>query len=100
MTNQIHTKAVWLGNEHIDFELTNDFNHRIVCDSQQELGPKPMEMILMGLSGCTSYDVVSILQKSRQAINHVECHVQAERADTVPAIFTKIHLTSGGYFDK
>lgn len=46
----------------------------------------------MGLGGCASYDVVSILKKSRQAISDVRCEVSARRADSVPAVFTDIHL--------
>lgn len=55
-------------------------------------GPRPMEMLLLGLGGCSSYDVVSILKKSRQAISDCQVEIKAERADAVPAVFTKIHL--------
>lgn len=55
-------------------------------------GPRPMEMFLLGLGGCSSFDVTSILKKSRQDIQHVSVDIQAERADTVPAVFTRIHL--------
>ncbi len=51
-----------------------------------------MELILNGLGGCTSYDVVNILQKSRQDIVNCEARLSAERADSVPAVFTKIHI--------
>ncbi|GAA4650907.1 OsmC family protein [Kistimonas scapharcae] len=71
--------------------------HSVVMDASQQhggnnLGPSPMEMILQGVGGCSSIDVVSTLQKSRQDV--LSCHVdiEAERADTVPAVFTKIHL--------
>ncbi|MRI32292.1 OsmC family protein [Endozoicomonas sp. OPT23] len=71
-----------------------DSNNSVVMDADKNAksAPSPMEMILMGLGGCSSVDVVSILQKARQ--NVIDCHVdiQAERADAVPAIFTKIHL--------
>lgn len=55
-------------------------------------GPRPMEMLLLGLGGCTSFDVMSILQKSRQDVTDCEAIIKAERADAVPAVFTKIHI--------
>ena len=83
----------WLKNaDAINFAATSAQGHRVVMDSVQTLGAKPMELILMGLGGCASYDVVSILQKSRQAIEGVRCHVDAQRADAIPAVFTDIHL--------
>lgn len=71
--------------------------HCVVMDGAPEqggrnLGVRPMEMILVGLGGCASYDVMSMLQKGRQQV--IDCHVevQAERVDAVPAVFSKIHL--------
>ena len=55
-------------------------------------GPRPMELILMGLGGCASFDIVTILKKSRQDVTDVVCHLKAERADAIPPVFTKIHL--------
>ena len=71
--------------------------HSVVMDSAPEvggrnLGVRPMEMLLLGLGGCTSFDVVSILHKSRQKISDCEVEVEAERADSVPKVFTRIHL--------
>lgn len=88
MTAQIQ----WLKNDDINFKTTSGSGHDVVVDSKQTLGARPMELILMGLGGCASYDVVSILQKSRQAISDVRCQVSAKRADAVPAVFTDIHL--------
>jgi len=51
-----------------------------------------MELILVGLGGCTAYDVVSILQKARQDVVDCQIKLEAERATTVPAVFTKIHI--------
>ena len=51
-----------------------------------------MEMMLMGLGGCSSFDVMSILQKSRQDVTACHAELKAERADAVPAVFTRIHL--------
>lgn len=82
----------WLKNDAINFEATTEGGNTIIMDSSEQLGAKPMEMVLMGLGGCASYDVVSILQKSRQAISDVTCQLTANRADTIPAVFTDIHL--------
>ncbi|KEQ17473.1 OsmC family protein [Endozoicomonas numazuensis] len=71
-----------------------DSNNSVVMDADKSVksAPSPMELILMGLGGCSSVDVIGILEKARQKV--VDCHVdiQAERADSVPAVFTKIHL--------
>lgn len=82
----------WLGNEVINFEGVSGTGHSITIDSGETLGARPMELILMGLGACASYDVVGILKKSRQAIVDVRCEVKAVRADAVPAVFTDIHL--------
>lgn len=58
----------------------------------RDLGPRPMEMLLMGMGGCASFDVMSILEKSRQDVTACVAEIDAERADEVPAVFTKIHL--------
>ena len=71
--------------------------HTVVMDGPEDLGgrnlgPRPMEMLLMGTGGCSVYDVMSMLQKSRQKV--VDCRVEmdAERADAVPAVFTRINM--------
>jgi putative redox protein len=56
------------------------------------IGIRPMEMLLIGVGGCSSYDVVSILKKARQNVTGCVTELQAERADAVPAVFEKIHL--------
>ena len=71
--------------------------HPVVMDGAAEhggrnMGIRPMEMVLLGLGGCASFDVVDILKKARQRIDDCICELTAERADTVPAVFTKIHL--------
>ena len=58
----------------------------------KNLGIRPMEMVLMGLGGCTSIDVIDILKKSRQAVTDCVTQLTAERASTIPAVFTKIHI--------
>ncbi len=71
--------------------------HSVVMDGPPDqggrnLGVRPMEMLLLGLGGCSSFDVMSVLKKSRQKV--VDCHaeLEAERADAIPAVFTRIHL--------
>jgi len=71
--------------------------HSVVMDGPadhggRDIGVRPMEMLLLGLGGCSSFDVMSILQKSRQVVEDCRVEVEAERADAVPAVFTKIHL--------
>tara|TARA_R110001592_G_scaffold363392_1_gene687120 strand:- start:46535 stop:46966 length:432 start_codon:yes stop_codon:yes gene_type:complete len=71
--------------------------HSVVMDGPEDLGgrnlgPRPMEMLLLGTGGCATYDVMSMLKKSRQKV--VDCRVEldAERADAVPAVFTRIAM--------
>ena len=65
--------------------------HGIVIDGSVKVGVSPMEMLLLGMGGCSSIDVVEILKKSR--VDLVDCVVEleAERADEIPKVFTKIH---------
>lgn len=79
------------------FRATSGSGHAIQMDGPpdhggKDLGPRPMEMMLMGLGGCSSFDVMSILQKSRQDVTACHAELEAERADAVPAVFTSIHL--------
>ena len=71
--------------------------HGIVLDGAPEaggrnLGVRPMEALLIGLGACTAFDVVSILKKGRQPLADCVVEIEAERAETVPKVFTKIHL--------
>lgn len=71
--------------------------HTVVMDGAPEsggrnLGIRPMEMLLLGLAGCTSFDVVHILEKGREPIETCDIAVEAERAETEPKVFTRIHL--------
>jgi len=71
--------------------------HSVVMDGPEDLGgrnmgPRPMEMLLLGTGGCAMYDVVSMLRKSRQSVRDCRVEIQAERADAVPAVFTRINL--------
>ena len=71
--------------------------HKIIMDGPPEgggrdLGPRPMETLLLGMGACTSYDVVSILKKSRQDIRDCQVEVTAKRAEEDPRVFTEIHI--------
>jgi len=71
--------------------------HAVVMDGPEDhggrnMGVRPMEMLLLGLGGCTSFDVMSILQKQRQQVLDCIANIEAERADAVPAVFTRIHV--------
>lgn len=71
--------------------------HAMIMDGSEDLGgrnmgPRPMEMLLIGTGGCSTYDVLSMLKKSRQNVTDCQVEIEAERADAVPAVFTKINL--------
>ena len=71
--------------------------HSVVMDGPESaggrnMGIRPMEMLLLGMGGCASFDVVSILKKSRQQVTDCRAELSAERADEVPAVFTAIHV--------
>ena len=71
--------------------------HSVVMDGAEEQGgrnmaPRPMEMLLIGMGGCSAYDVMAMLRKSRQQVVDCRAEIEAERADAVPAVFTKIHI--------
>ena len=71
--------------------------HTVLMDGPPEaggrnLGPRPMEMLLMGTGGCAAFDVVLILKKGRQEISNCEVEIEAERASREPKVFTRIHF--------
>lgn len=85
----------WAGNA--SFIGESGSGHKITMDGPpdhggQNLGPRPMEMLLLGLGGCTSFDVMSMLKKSRQDVTSCVADIDAERADAIPAVFTKINI--------
>jgi putative redox protein len=67
-------------------------DHVLPDEERQEGGPRPMELLLIGLAGCTSMDVVSILQKKRQPLIGLQTKVTAERAEEHPRVYTGIHV--------
>jgi len=83
--------------EHMTFVGESGSGHSVVMDGAPEnggrdLGIRPMEMLLLGLGGCTAFDVVMILGKARQAVSDCVVEIEAARADTEPKVFTKIHV--------
>ena len=83
--------------EEATFVAESGSGHAVVMDGPPEhggrdLGVRPMEMMLLGMGGCTSFDVVHILKKSRQNISSCVAEIEAERADSEPKVFTKIHI--------
>jgi len=89
-------RVKWL--DHMSFVGESGSGHSIVLDGSPEhggrnLGIRPMETVLIGLGGCSAFDVMSMLKKGRQDVSNCEVHLEAERADEVPAVFTSIKLT-------
>lgn len=83
--------------ENAAFMAEADSGHAIVIDGSSDvggrnLGPRPMELMLMSVGACSSVDVVHILKKARQPVTGCEVKVTGTRADTDPKVFTKIHL--------
>jgi putative redox protein len=92
---QMKTRITWL--EDMTYVARSPSGHALVLDGPPELGghnlgPRPMEMVLMGMGGCTAVDVVHILRKARQDLRGCELQVEAERADSDPKVFTRIRV--------
>lgn len=95
MSNQ-NVSVRWL--EKRQFEGQSGAGHKVKMDGPpahggEDQGIRPMEMILLGLGGCASFDVVAILEKKRVELEICQVQIDAERSDTVPAVFTKIQLS-------
>ena len=95
--------------EDVTFVGESGSGHAVVMDGPPEsgghnLGIRPMEMLLIGMGGCTAFDIVLILGKARQQVTDCVVEVEAERAETVPKVFTRIHVhfivTGVGLSDK
>lgn len=83
--------------EQVTFLGETESGHSVLMDGPPEgggrnLGPRPMELVLLGTGGCTTYDVIHILEKSRQQVTGCEVKIDAERASEDPKVFTKIHF--------
>lgn len=79
------------------FEGHSDSDHKVMMDAGEAAGgmnrgARPMELLLMGLGGCSSIDVMLMLNKSRQDVTDCRVEIEAERANDIPAVFTKIHV--------
>ncbi len=93
--SDMQARVKWLDN--MSFVGESGSGHSVVMDASPEvggrdLGIRPMEMLLLGLGGCASIDVVMILQRSRQDIKDCTVQISAERVATEPRVFSKIHL--------
>lgn len=83
--------------ENVSFLGQSESGHAVLMDGPPEgggknLGLRPMEMVLLGTGGCTAYDVVHILKKSRADITDCVAEINADRADSDPKVFTRIHI--------
>jgi len=83
--------------EQVAFLGESESGHAVLMDGSpaaggRNLGPRPMEMLLLGAGGCTSFDVITILKKSRQAVSDCYVELDAERAEEDPKVFTRIHM--------
>ena len=88
-------RVKWL--ENVAFAGETESGHTLVMDGAPEgggrnLGPRPMETVLLGTGGCTAYDVVHILRKGRAAITDCRVEIDAARAEQEPKVFTRIHF--------
>jgi putative redox protein len=91
----MHVRVKWI--DGVSFVGESESGHAVVLDGAPEnggrnIGMRPMEMLLIGMGGCTSFDVVAILKKARQPIVACVAEIDATRADEIPKVFTKIHV--------
>jgi len=91
----MHATIRWV--DGVCFAGESESGHTVIMDGPPAQGGKnrgvrPMENLLLGVGGCSSFDVLTILQKSRQQVTACVAEIEAERADEVPAVFTRIHL--------
>jgi putative redox protein len=91
----MQARVKWL--DHLSFVGESGSGHSVVMDGSTEhggrdLGVRPMEMVLLGLGGCSSIDIILMLMKARQDVTDCQVLIEAERADAVPAVFTRVKL--------
>jgi putative redox protein len=91
----MQARVKWL--DHMSFVGESGSGHSVVMDGSPEAGgrnlaARPMEMVLIGMGGCTAFDVVMILQKARQPVDDCIVEISAERSEEIPKVFTKIHV--------
>ena len=90
-------KAEISWSENVRFDASTQSGHEITMDGSPDHGGKnegarPMELLLVGMGGCTGFDVVGILKKARAELASLKIELEAERAEEVPSVFTKIHV--------
>jgi putative redox protein len=87
----IESNVIWTDNDRFIGQASS--KHAVVVDAGKEkTANSPMELVLIGLCGCTASDVVSILRKKREPFTHVEVHARAERAPDPPSVYTEVRL--------
>jgi putative redox protein len=87
----------WQSDAGMAFTAETGSGHLLAMDGAPEgggrnLAPRPMETVLAGAGGCTAYDVVLILKRGRQQVSHCVVKIEADRAETDPKVFTRIHM--------
>lgn len=90
-------KARVLWQEHRTFVGESGSGHTVVMDGAPEhggrdLAARPMEMLLLGMGGCSAFDVVGMLERARQPLDRLELEIEADRAEDIPQVFTRIHV--------
>lgn len=88
------TRVKWV--ENVTFLGESASGHAIVMDGSEEhggrnLGPRPMELLLLGMGGCTAFDVIHMLKKARQPVEDCVVEIEAARSEDVPKVYTRIH---------
>lgn len=91
----MQTKVVW--NRNMRFTGNTPSSFSISMDASQDhggenQGPRPMELVLVALGGCTGMDVISILNKMKEKVESFEMNISAERAQDHPKVYTKVHI--------
>ena len=91
----MHATIKW--NQNMQFTATSGSGHSVLIDGSPEIGGedsgmRPMEMLLLSMAGCSAMDVVFILKKARQDVTDCVIKINGERADTIPKVFTDIHV--------
>jgi putative redox protein len=88
-------KITWV--DGMKFKATSESGHEMIIDGAPEIGGnnegmRPMEMLLLSMAGCSAMDVIFILKKARQDVTDCEIEIDGTRADTIPKVFTDIHV--------
>ncbi len=91
----MHAKVKWA--QDVKFIGESGTGHQVFMDGPEEAGGentgmRPMELLLLGLGGCTSFDVIQILKKARQDVRDCVVSIDSERSTSIPKVFTKIHV--------